>query len=380
MLRSNPVSPDPRVEKEAHALGKYGFGVRILCWDRGADYRKKDSKIKLGEKDVPICRIGCRASFGEGIKNIVPFAKFQVRMGLYLFSHRKEYDIIHACDFDTAFISSIISVLAGKKLVYDIFDFICGRPHNILQRMVKKMQLAIINRADATIICTEKRKEQIQGSHPKLLAVIHNTPDCNGIPSGEDTANILLVGRSGNMPSNAGLVRVVYVGILQDHRLLKEITACIAQHPEIEFHVGGFGKYEGFMEEAGKKHQNIIWHGKLQYEETIKLEQESDIQLAVYDPAIENHGYAAPNKFYEALMLGRPLVMARGTGMSEIVEENDIGALVEYSQEGFEEGLMRLVERKPEWPEMGERMRRIYTEQFSWAIMEKRLIQLYEGL
>ena len=32
---------------------------------------------------------------------------------------------------------------------------------------------------------------------------------------------------------------------------------------------------------------------------------------AIYDPNISNHYYAAPNKFYEALMLGKPLIMVK---------------------------------------------------------------------
>ena len=34
MLRSNPVNPDSRVEKEVLALSKAGFDVQILAWDR----------------------------------------------------------------------------------------------------------------------------------------------------------------------------------------------------------------------------------------------------------------------------------------------------------------------------------------------------------
>ena len=34
MLRSNPIDPDPRVEKEALALIRNGISVFILCWNR----------------------------------------------------------------------------------------------------------------------------------------------------------------------------------------------------------------------------------------------------------------------------------------------------------------------------------------------------------
>lgn len=34
ILRSNPVRPDSRVEKEAWSLAKAGYDVHILAWDR----------------------------------------------------------------------------------------------------------------------------------------------------------------------------------------------------------------------------------------------------------------------------------------------------------------------------------------------------------
>ena len=102
--------------------------------------------------------------------------------------------------------------------------------------------------------------------------------------------------------------------------------------------------------------------------------------LAIYDPAIENHRFAAPNKFYESLMLGKPVIMVRGTGMSEVVEDNSIGELIDYSKEGFINGVNRLIERKDEWHSIGYKMKEIYRNQYCWDEMERRLIQVYSDL
>ena len=102
--------------------------------------------------------------------------------------------------------------------------------------------------------------------------------------------------------------------------------------------------------------------------------------LAIYDPTVDNHRFAAPNKFYESLMLGKPVIMAHGTGMSEVVEENAIGELIEFSQDGFIDGLNRLIARKDEWPMIGKRMQEIYRNQYCWDEMESRLIRLYTDL
>lgn len=368
IIRSNPVRPDSRVEKEAYAVHRQGYEVHILAWDRDSDHAPETDVLRVVDADIPITRLGYRATFGEGFKNIVPYLNFQ--MGMRRFLHKHPFDIVHACDFDTAFFSQGLVKRKKEKHVFDIFDFLSSDPKSFLQRMVKRAQIHLINRADATIICTEDRKRQIAGSNPKRLAVIHNTPMPEQIPVGEAAVE----------DDSDRKVRIVYVGILQDYRLLREIAMFFSAHPEIEWHVGGFGKYEDFFQEVSRKHDNVKFYGRLSYGETLALENRCDIMLAVYDPAIDNHKFAAPNKFYESLMLGKPVIMVKGTGMSEEVAKHDIGVLIDYSEKGFESGVCELIARKEEWPRMSAAMKLLYEERYHWKVMEARITELYASL
>lgn len=366
ILRSNSVRPDPRVEKEAFCLKEAGYNVSVVAWDRDSSHRNTNEKIIGNEEYVPITRVGELASYGDGMKNIIPFFRFQVRMACYLFSNRKKYDVIHACDFDTAFTAMFMSMILKKKFVFDIFDFICGRPANAFQKIIKYLQIKTINYADATIICTEKRKAQIKGASPKKLAIIHNSPQ--------------VVSMYKKIPNSNGKTKIVYVGILQEHRLLKEILQYIIKCIDLEIHIAGFGKHEDIVREYSDKYENVFYYGKISYQETLELEQEADIMLAIYDPTIENHVFAAPNKFYEGLMLGKPLIMVNGTGMSEFVEQYDLGVVIEYSEEGFRNGVEELIAKKSEWKLMSGREREIYSKMFSWDTMKMRLLELYSEI
>lgn len=363
IIRSNPVRPDSRVEKEAWALKKAGYDVHILAWDRDTNIRETDDYIDVAGLNIPITRLGYKASYGEGVKNLKPYLSFQFNMRKWLKKHT--FDIVHACDFDTAFFSYGIVKRKREKFIYDIFDFIFGEPKGIVQKTVKKAQFNLINHADATIICTEERTRQIAGSVPKKLAVIHNTPSSAQIA------------QNCKMTQETGRIKIVYVGILQDYRLLKEIADAVSLDNNVELHIGGFGKYENFFKDKAEKFDNIYFYGRLTYDQTLSLENECDIMLAIYDPKIENHRFAAPNKFYESLMLGKPVVMVKETGMSQIVGENNIGVLIDYSKEAFIEGVERLIAQKKEWIFMREKMQRLYKEQYSWEKMEARLVELY---
>ena len=372
LLRSNPVNPDPPVEKAALALLNAGYNVRIIGWDRDADYGIKEDLLQLSDYEVEVIRFGIKAQFSGGIKkNLFPLCRFLAHLRAWLIKNRRTYDIVHAFDFDTGFVASKYAKMFNKKFVYHILDYYVASHDlrkTVLEKPICKLENSVINGADATIICTEKRKEQIAGSVPKRLAVIHNTPS---------TAQLK---QCAHKTQQTGRIKIVYVGILEPSRLLREIAAAISENTTLEFHVAGFGTLESFFIEQAQAYENIYFYGKLTYDHTLSLEKECDIMLAIYDPTIDNHRFAAPNKFYESLMLGKPVIMVHDTGMSEIVAENEIGECIAFSKEGFIDGVNRLLKRKEAWPLIGDRMKEIYRDRYCWDEMERRLLGLYEDM
>lgn len=79
-------------------------------------------------------------------------------------------------------------------------------------------------------------------------------------------------------------------------------------------------------------------------------------------------------------MLGKPVMMVKNTGMSRIVEDFDLGELIGYSKKEFAEGIDRLLSRRAEWESMGERMKELYRQSYSWEKSEKILLKLYSEL
>lgn len=371
-IRSNPVEPYPRLEKTVNSLKKHGHEVYVLAWDRSQKYNRKKSILSLPDCDVDIIRFGIPGKFGGGFKeNLLALLKFQFNIFMWLLTNRKSYDAIHAYDFDTGYTALKCAKLLNKKLIYDIPDYYTDS-HNlvgtIVGRFVQKSENNIINKAEAVIICTEKRKQQIAGTKPKKLVVIHNSPvseDGNKIKAPNETNEKL---------------KIVYVGILAVGRFIKEIADVVISRDDCEFHIGGFGSLDIYFEELSKSYDNIYFYGKIPYKETLELERKCDVITAIYDPDVPNHYYAAPNKFYESLMLGKPIIMVKNTGMDDVVSENEIGEVINFSIESFNGAIDKLIEKRNEWPEMSKRANRLYCEIYSWNIMELRLVDLYEYL
>lgn len=371
-IRSNPVDPYPRLEKTANSLISNGHEGYVLAWDRKEDYKKKESVITLKDSKIKVTRFGIMGEYGGGIKkNWKALLKFQFRILSWLIKNRNRYDVIHAYDFDTGFISLICAKLLRKKIVYDIPDYYIDA-HKLrgtkVGNIIEKLECSIINSAEATIICTEKRKEQINKSNPKKLVIIHNSPlEFNTC-------------KFNNFNNSNNKFKVVYVGILSNARFLKEITEVIINRDDCEFHVGGFGALEEYFKKISIKYSNIFFYGRLKYDKTLELESNCDIMTAIYDPKIPNHYYAAPNKFYEALMLGKPLIMIENTGMDNVIKENNLGEVIEFSKEDLSKAINKLIQRKNEWKQISERSKKIYKENYSWNKMNERLVELYKNI
>ncbi|BCK00821.1 glycosyltransferase family 4 protein [Anaerocolumna chitinilytica] len=369
-LRSNPVDPDSRVEKEVNTLIKAGFSVTILAWDRSNKYKIKKFELQLRDGLATIYRFGIPSIYGSGFKdNLFPLFNFQLELFSWLFKNKNEYKIIHACDFDTAFVSYICAKIFNKKFIYDIFDYYVDAFHvpGKIKKIIEKLDHKIINSSDGVIICSEKRKEQILGTKPNNLTIIHNSPD-------------LLQNNCNSLNLDISKIKVVYVGILSENRFLKELSDVIIEKSNCELHIGGFGLLEDYFEEKSKKFKNIKYYGKLSYDKTLELEYNCDIITAIYDPSIKNHKYAAPNKFYEALMLGKPIIMVKNTGMDDIVLENGIGEVIDYNIDSLKYHLDKLISYNKEWANISKKMTDIYNNQYSWNKMEMRLDDLYSKI
>lgn len=373
LIRATEVMPDPPVEKMANTLISQGHSVTILAWDRANTYDERTSLKNLANSETKIVHFGIPAKYSGGIKaNFKGLLLFQMRIIRWLFLHRKDYDAVHAFDFDTGFASMMCSKLLHKKFIYHVLDYyVEGHilPSRLLNSIIEFFEIRVINAANATIICTEKRVEQIGKASPRKLYIIHNTPD-----SVQQSDNSFV------LEGVAGKIKLVYVGVLSRMRLLKETVEVVSKLDDVEMHIGGFGEYEEWMQNAAKQYSNVFFYGKLQYCETLSLEKQCDIMMAVYDPSIRNHKYSAPNKFYESIMLGKPIIMAIDTGYDEVITKNNIGILTEYSEHGIESALCALRKCKNAWSNMSERATNIYRDYYSWDIMKKRIEEMYRAL
>lgn len=359
-LRSNPIAPDPRVEKEARALAAAGYAVCALGWDRTAALPPRETR-----EGWEIVRLPIRAEYGQGLANLPALLRWQRELWRWLAAHRREYDLLHACDFDTILPALLAKFLFRKRVIYDIFDFYAEhlrRTPNWLKAIIRRLDLWSASLADALILVDEARRLQVRGARPRRLEIIYNSPEEISLPPAPPSETF----------------RLAYVGLLQVERGLFQVLEVLRRHPDWRLDLAGFGGDEALLLETARSLPNVAWHGRVSYEQALRLSAAADALFATYDPAIPNHRYSSPNKLFEAMLLGKPVVVARGTNMDVIVGEHDCGLVVEYGDvEALDMAFSRLAADAGLRRWLGANARRAYETVYGWARMRQRLLALY---
>lgn len=351
ILRATEIINDSRTLKLYRELKKIHKDVVVLGWNR--------NKINIKNTDIQLYDF--ESEYGKGYLNLFHFIRFECWLLLNLIKKRKEIDIIHSCDLDTGLVTFIYCKIFKKKYNYDIYDFYVDS-HNMtgkVKKIIKYLEFKVIDSSENTIICTNERKQQIIGSLPRNIEIIYNTPDLSKI------------NHEFKLKSNNNKFKIGYVGVLQNHRLLKEICETVSQVKDVELHIGGFG----ILEKELLENSNIYFYGALEYKDALGLEEKCDILFATYDPQIPNHRYSAPNKLYEACALGKPIIVCKDTGIDKIVSSNCIGEVINYDINEFWKAVAKI--KSYDILSNKQKMNEIYEKEFSWANMIKKIEKLY---
>lgn len=373
IIRNAEGEMNAQLERVASALFETKNDFFLIT--RNRDASEKGTVIKkeiiIDNKKIDNYEIQLPAIIGGGLKNVLPVLEFKKILSQWLEDNLEKYDAIHAIDYDVGSVALKICKKNNKKLIYHIADFYADSRLSIpafAKKILRQREYTIINRADATIICSEDRFKQIEGSFPKKVIVVHNTPARRQMITKEDV-------RLNNKDS----LMLTYVGGLEKKRFIDKVISVVKGQPNYKLILAGsLGDARESFEHIDKI-ENITYVGKQPYEKALELYQSTDVMFAIYDPDHPNHRYSAANKVYEAMLMGKAIIVAKNTGMDKIVEVENMGYTIEFDQQDFSELLTHISNNREELYEKSLNAYHAY-KKYSWEEMKKRLILLYEEL
>jgi len=312
LLRSTDGCPDSRLQKYVDVLSRNNIPYNTVCWDRDCKLVDNDKQIYYHKK----------SRYSLGWKNIIGLLGFNFFILKWLINNRKKIKAIHACDFDTIMPALLFKLFFRTVLIYDIFDwYVDSRNLSIFKYFILLLEWINLKFADVTIICEEERKKQLC-TIPRRCLVLPNIPNLPNFSHRQSLSTDTL----------KESIHLSYVGILSKNRGLERVLHYVSDNPSrYSLTIAGFGELENIVKEYSKKYENIIYCGTVEYAKGLEIMDNSDLIMAVYELSVPNHIYAAPNKYYEGLFLGKPILTTKGTFVGTKTEKGETGFTVEDS-------------------------------------------------
>ncbi|MFJ6023048.1 glycosyltransferase [Brevundimonas sp. NPDC092305] len=319
IIRSIPISRDSRAERMISDYIANGYEVTKLFWSRGENVpADANSHIYRG-----------LGRYGGRWTNLGALLRWHLFMAWTLWERRKEVTVVHSVDLDCGLIAVPFARLLGKRVVYDAYDQLAaGMRVGVVRGFLSALERFVLRKAHVVIFPDESRLEQYGVQPDPKYMILSNIPSADA-----------LAGPARKRRVQGEPIRLCYVGTLEAvHRGLEYLPELSELEPGIECCVAGNGPLESMFEAAAAGRENFKFYGRVSYTEAVRLMRTADVLYGPYLLTTPAHRYASPNKMFEHLALGLPLITNSGGPPGNFVAANGTGFIFD----GSKEGLLRL--------------------------------------
>ena len=272
----------------------------------------------------------------------------------------------------------------GGRSIYDSRD-VYMRSRGFERLGVLKAPFAWLERrwarrADAVLTVNDAYAEllaaQFRIARPP---VVRNTPDRYPRP---DPPPDLVRQRLGLGPETRV---VLYQGGLMSERGIEQGMEAILDVDDAVMVVMGFGPAQAAFEALAatpRFQDRVRILEPVSPDELLDWTASADVMLMAIQPTSVNHRFTTPQKLWEAIAAGTPVVASNLPGMAEIVRDVGCGALVDPTDPiDIARGIRDIVDASPdERRAMRERTWRAGQDRYNWEHETEALLALYDGL
>jgi len=356
--------PDVRLKKELETIKRNGYQVCLIIWERSWPLDlDNDVEIKSLMLDVPV----------GNIKTLFYFPLWWSFMVYWLF--RMQWDAVHSVNFDTFLFSFVIAKIKRKPIVYDIFDSYGDVMHRLLRPIIVALDNFTMKFSDAIIIADDSRINQIAKGIKNRIITINNTPDDSYFQKNSSTESKSSV--------TEDEFTIFLGGKITKQRGTDLIISAVKEINDVKLIIKGFCSEEEYKRDLLAATENMpnvdMYLDGVSYDEIIKITLQSDLTLALYDPEYPNNVYASPNKLFESMASGNPIIVNENTSMASIVLEENCGIVVPYNDvDATKKAILQIKNDKELKTRLGENGRNAYISKYNWNVMEERLIDIYD--
>ncbi len=374
MLVRNAYTHDTRVEKEARTLIEAGFEVTVVA----------DAAPGLPERETrdgsSVIRVPRTAAAIPGLR----FLLHEWRLARRLTELRPTY--LHAHDSNALLAVATAAGRLGVPFVLDAHELWLGRPprdrpapyrfafrawYTVLERLLVPRAAAVVTVSPPIARHLERRYRL------RTVELVPNYPDI-GRPLERREIRDLVPG----IPPSAPIV--LHLGAYLPDRGLDQVVEALVTVEQAHLVVLGAGSRAPTLAELAARlgiGNRVHLVPPVPSDEVIDYSASATVGIAPIVPTTLNNAYSLPNKLFQYMAAGVPVLASALPQLTEIVEGSDAGVTVDTRDVPALGAALRSLLRDPDrLGQMGRNARRAVEERYSWERSATTLRSVYERL
>lgn len=322
---------DSRVLKISKSIIGFGYDVNVVAMhDRGL----AESELVEGV-NVDRIKLKSRPLYKAKPIQFLKYLEFLVRATLRQYNA----DIIHCNDLNALPIGLFIKIFRKNiKVVYDCHEYETEK--NGLRGAEKKarklLERSLISYADQVITVSNS----ISNDYARIYDIdkphlVLNCPAFVEQPKKDLFREALGIRHDqtiflyqGGLSRGRGIELLLesFTGLKTDENVL----VCM-----------GSGLLEGLVQEEAQSSETVFFHPAVNPDVLLNYTASADYGILFYEDTCLNHRYCSPNKIFEYLMAGLPVLTSNLFEMRRLVETEGVGVVAEENTvEGFRKAVM----------------------------------------
>ena len=361
---TNDLVTDQRVHKVCMFLHGEGFDVLLVG-------RRQRSSLPLGRRHYRTARM--KLLFEKGP---LFYAGYNLRLFLFLLFRKAQ--LLVANDLDTLLASFLASRLKGIPIVYDSHEYYCGTPELTDRPAVRKfwhrIERWIFPKLKEIITVNDSIADLYEKEYGKKLHVVRNIPPAKGLAAEASRKEL-------GLPEDKTILILQGAGINVDRGVEELIEAMPYVDEHIMLLIVGSGDVIGFLKKRAKELQlgdQIRFVPKVPLEQLMAYTAVADFGLTVDKDTNINYRFSLPNKLFDYIRAGLPVIASRLTEIEKVITRYDIGTFIEnHDPQHIAEVINNTAADQKQVEEWKSNLRQAKQE-LTWENEEKTLRRVYE--
>jgi glycosyltransferase involved in cell wall biosynthesis len=375
MLARNNFTHDSRIEKEARSLTDAGYRVTVVAEAR-PDLPPAEERDGYAVRRIERPRVGVR-----GLRMLAYLRRLEDALV------ETEPRILHAHDTDSLQPVARAARRLGAPFVYDAHELWLGQENRGRSALYFALSRAYyawierryVRRAAAHVAANPAIARDLERLYRlPHVTTLHNYPELE-VRSERREIRSLPGGHA--IPADAPIV--LHLGAVFAGRGIEELIEAMRLVPDAHLVLLGFGD-QGLVDRAAAVtglRERVHFLRPVAPRDVVSYAASAAVGVAPIQPTSSNNAYSLPNKLFEYMAAGLPVVAAQVRQMREVVEGSGAGLIVDSSDpRAMGTAIRDLLTDPGRLAEMGTRARRAVEERYSWASSAATLREVYARL